>query len=117
MEQPPINALSDHDALTTLVETVKNLKDSQDRFHVEMKESFKDLKDNYASRLENIEKAQALADRVFVAKEAQDKINIALEGRIRKLENKLLYYLGGGGVIAVLIIACWQLLLAYFSKH
>ncbi len=112
-----INPQSDHDSLITLVETVKNIKEDQAKFHIEMKDSFKDLKDNYASRLENIEKAQSLADRVFVAKEAQDKINDGLLRRVAKLERAQVYYLGAGGVIGVLIVACWQLVLAYFSKH
>jgi len=86
-------AQTDHDSLITLVETVKNIKDNQDRFHIEMKQSFSDLKNNYADRLDK------------------------LENRVRKVENKLIYYLGGGAVIGILIVACWQLLLAYFSKH
>ena len=46
---------NDHDSLVTLVANVKNLADGQDIFHKEMKESFKDLKDNYAGRISCIE--------------------------------------------------------------
>lgn len=46
---------NDHDSLVTLVANVKNLADGQDTFHKEMKESFKDLKDNYAGRISCIE--------------------------------------------------------------
>lgn len=46
---------NDHDSLVTLVANVKNLADGQATFHKEMKESFKDLKDNYAGRISCIE--------------------------------------------------------------
>jgi hypothetical protein len=47
--------MSDHDAVITLVANVNSLKESQDTFHKEMKDSFKDLKDNYAGRISCIE--------------------------------------------------------------
>jgi hypothetical protein len=47
--------LTDHDILTTLSADFRNLKDSQDIFHKEMKESISDLKNNYASRLDLVE--------------------------------------------------------------
>ncbi|MFA5993374.1 MAG: hypothetical protein WC823_00270 [Parcubacteria group bacterium] len=49
------NCKTDHDAVVTLVAVVKNLKEGQDKFHVEMKDSFKDLKDNFAVTLANHE--------------------------------------------------------------
>ena len=55
-----IDGTSDHDVLNSLVATTTinfaNLKDSQDKFHLEMKESFADLKNNYAERLGDVEK-------------------------------------------------------------
>ena len=43
---------SDRDKLITLVANVRNLSDSQALFHKEMKESIKDLQNNYSSRLD-----------------------------------------------------------------
>jgi hypothetical protein len=40
-------------SVTTLVANVANLKESQDKFHLEMKESFKDLRDNYSGQINN----------------------------------------------------------------
>jgi hypothetical protein len=45
----------DHDSLVTLVANVKNLTESQSRFHQEVRESFKELKDNYSNRLDKVE--------------------------------------------------------------
>jgi hypothetical protein len=42
---------NDHDSLVTLVANVNSLKESQELFHKEMKESFRDLKDNYSGQL------------------------------------------------------------------
>jgi len=44
--------LNDHDVLVTLVANVANLKESQDIFHREIKESLADLKTNYSVRLD-----------------------------------------------------------------
>ena len=46
---------NDHDALVTLVANVGNLKEGQDKFYLEMKDAFKDLKDNFAAKLESHE--------------------------------------------------------------
>jgi alanyl-tRNA synthetase len=46
---------TDHDVLNTLVANVAFLKESQEKFHQEMKDSFKDLKDNYSSQINNHE--------------------------------------------------------------
>jgi hypothetical protein len=43
---------TDHDAIVTLVANLSNLKESQDKFHIEMKDSFRDLKDNYSGKIE-----------------------------------------------------------------
>ena len=40
-------------SVTTLVANVVNLKESQDKFHLEMKENFKDLRDNYSGQINN----------------------------------------------------------------
>lgn len=47
-----MNDSNDHDVLVTLVANVSNLKESQDNFHREMKESLADLKTNYSVRLD-----------------------------------------------------------------
>jgi uncharacterized protein YijF (DUF1287 family) len=55
-----MDGVSDHDTLNSLVTATTinfaNLKDSQAKFHEEMKQSFADLKDNYANRLTDVEK-------------------------------------------------------------
>ena len=52
----------DHDSIVTLVSDVKNIKEGQDKFHIdqekfrnEVKDNFADLKDNYADRMTKIE--------------------------------------------------------------
>lgn len=46
---------TDHDNLVTLIANVKTLTKSQENFHAEVKEAFRDLKDNYSSRIDKIE--------------------------------------------------------------
>jgi uncharacterized protein YeeX (DUF496 family) len=46
---------NDHDNLVTLIANFKSLKESQDRFHQEVKQNFMDLKDNYSGRIDNHE--------------------------------------------------------------
>ena len=77
---------SDHDKLTTLVETVSNMKESQDKFHIEMRDSLKDLKENYAERLNIVEKGLQSIDKVFIAKNEQDRRDAILSTRVAKLE-------------------------------
>ena len=48
--------MEDHNNLLTLMADVKNLSKSQADFHVEMKNNFQELKDNYANRLNDLEK-------------------------------------------------------------
>jgi len=43
---------NDHDVLVTLVANVGNLKESEDNFHRDMKESLDDLITNYSVRLD-----------------------------------------------------------------
>ena len=47
--------LCDHDAIITLIEAFKNLKDSQEKFHTEMKDTMLDLRNNYSSTLKDHE--------------------------------------------------------------
>jgi hypothetical protein len=54
-EPKAIDSMKDHDILTTLVANVDNLARSQESFHRDVKESFKELKDNYSSRLDKVE--------------------------------------------------------------
>ena len=46
-----MNESTDHDVLVTLVANVSNLKESQDIFHREMKDSIKELGNNYTLKL------------------------------------------------------------------
>ena len=84
----PINdtQITDHESILLLRQDVKALKESQDNFHVEMKESFKDLKDNYATRLDLVEKELSEAARVYVAKDEEDKKDAILGARVSALE-------------------------------
>lgn len=45
----------DHDNLVTLVADVRNLKEGQERFHLEMRNSIRDIKDNYTGKLNDHE--------------------------------------------------------------
>jgi len=90
---------TDHDILNTLVANVANMEKAQEKFHIEIKESLKDLKDNYATRLDLVEKGIANAEKVFLAKADQDKINEKLSARIAWLE-RIAY--GGLGIIAAI---------------
>lgn len=94
---PELLPQSDHDILNTLVANVANMKEGQDKFHQEMKDSFRDLKDNYANRLEMVEKGLSDAEKVFLAKADQDKRDAAFDRRLTWLE-RIAY--GGLGIIA-----------------
>ena len=50
MEQP-----NDHDNLITLIADVKSLTKSQAEFHIEMRNRFDDLQNNYSGRLDRNE--------------------------------------------------------------
>ena len=102
---------TDHDSLITLVETVKNLKDSQDAFHKEMKESFVDLKFNMADRLTKVEQGLSNTDKVFIAKNEQDRRDAMLNTRITKLENWQNKIIGGLillNILLGLLVAFWK---------
>ena len=47
--------VSDHDTLLTLVANVWNLKESQEKFHQEMRAAMEDLRNNYSWQLSNHE--------------------------------------------------------------
>ena len=51
------NTFEDHDAITTLVANFQNLKESQESFHCEVKQSFKDLKENYTEKIADNQKS------------------------------------------------------------
>lgn len=107
---------NDHDILTTLVADVKNMGKSQELFHAEVKDSFKELKENYNARVTFLEAGFAGIDKIYQAKVEQEKVNESLQKRVGKLERTQLYYLGAGAAMAVVIIAAWQLFLAYIGK-
>jgi len=50
-----IDTMKDHDVLVTLVANVENIKIGQEKFHIEMKDAFKDLKDNSVDRISKLE--------------------------------------------------------------
>jgi hypothetical protein len=77
---------SDHDILNTLVANMANMKESQEKFHLEMKESFSDLKYNLADRLSKVENGLTNTDKVFIAKAEQDRRDIEFNKRLVKLE-------------------------------
>lgn len=47
---------NDHDNIVTLMGDVKYLKESQEGFHIEMRKSMDDLKNNYKGQLDDHEK-------------------------------------------------------------
>ena len=95
---------NDHDSLVTLVETVKNLKDSQDKFHQDIKDSIGELKDNYATRLNIVEAELRNADKVYQAKADQDEINKNLAARMSTQENWRWYITGAIAIVAFALV-------------
>jgi hypothetical protein len=53
--ETPSPQYTDHEQILLIRQDIKNIKDGQDEFHVEMKASIKDLKDNYAVRLDTLD--------------------------------------------------------------
>lgn len=49
------NPMKDHDLIITLVANVDTLTKSQEKFHEEVRESFKGLADNYSGRINALE--------------------------------------------------------------
>ena len=74
-----MTAPNDHDILTTLVANLNNLEKSQTQFHKEVKEAFKELKDNYSDRIGALELNKA--DKVDA-----ETCHLDFEVRIRRLE-------------------------------
>ena len=97
-----INNATDHNNLITLIETVRNMKEGQDNFHLEMKESFKELKENYASRLNKVECAISDVDKIYIAKLEHDKIDANVETRLSRIEK--ICYMGLGALTALEVI-------------
>ena len=95
-EQLDLQNMSDHDLTTTLVANVKTLKESQDKFHCEMKESFRDLKNNYSDRINKLEDTKT-------DKEFMDKITADFESRIRIQEKFADNLLGKMSILTVFI--------------
>ena len=112
---PP--TVTDHEAILLLRQDVKALKDSQDIFHIDMKESFKDLKDNYANRLETLEKSQRDADNRFIVKEIQDKKNEDFGDNIESLQVWKSWTLGFGIGLTCLISLAGFLIWYIFTSH
>ena len=95
--------LTDHEAILLLRNDVKALKEGQDDFHMEVRQSLKDLKDNYATRLDVIEREQNATDKRFVAKEVQDKKNDLFSVDIEELQTWKSWTIGLGIGITSLI--------------
>jgi hypothetical protein len=47
--------ITDHEAILLLRQDVKAVKDGQDRFHIDMRDSINDLKNNYSGKLNDFE--------------------------------------------------------------
>lgn len=73
-------------SVITLIETVKNLKDSQNDFRLEVKQGFDELKNNWNARLSKVEEDLLNSDKVFAAKEVEDARDAKADARITKLE-------------------------------
>jgi hypothetical protein len=60
---------TDHESILLLRQDIKNLKESQDTFHRDMKISMDDLKNNYSGRLDAVEaRTKKLEDSSYVVK-------------------------------------------------
>lgn len=108
----PHLANSDHDLITALVVNVQNIKESQDRFHIDIKAQIDDLKNNFAGRLETVEAIQRSNPNLYPSKIEQNKFNDSLDSRISTLEtwqNRII-----GGLILFNIIL--GIVVAYLSS-
>ena len=66
--------VTDHDILTTLVANVQNMKESQDKFHQDMKDQFADLKNNYKQRLDKHDEIiEGLATKIELEDDIKDQ--------------------------------------------
>ena len=100
--------ITDHEAILLITQKV-------DTIHQEMKDGFANLQNNYASRLDNIEKAQEVAYRVFIAKEEQDKINkdnettfAVIEADTDSLKMWRSFIVGGLSLVGLIVaLACY----------
>ena len=86
--------LTDHEQLLLVRKDIQNLEKSQLEFHKEVRDSFKDLKDNYSSRLDCLEgKVSGLE---ATKQDFRDKI---------KLTNIYMKWIAVGvGIVAVAVI-------------
>ena len=102
----------DQKALVTLIETVKNLGKNQDDFRLEVKQGFDELKNNWNNRLAKVEDGLANTDKVFIAKNEQDRRDAMFNTRVSKLE--VFYQRIMGALIIINILL--SLLIAYWRK-
>ena len=51
MDEKEYNNITDHEAVLLISKDIKYIKESQENFHKEMRESFDELKNNYQGRL------------------------------------------------------------------
>jgi hypothetical protein len=81
---------SDHDSLVTLIESVKNIKDWQDKFHSEMKVTMDELKNNYTGKL------HAHEQRIFRLETSKTKQTVLLSvgiGILSILSSLMIYHM------------------------
>lgn len=104
-------------ALGKLQESVKNLGERELEHHNTVLSELKDIKENINPRLTVLEQSSfsksdfvQFNNRFVISQDTQDK-------RLKKLEDRFIYYLGGAAVLVVLGIGAWQLLLTYLAKH
>ena len=99
---------TDHESILLLTKAVDNLSKRLDEKLGELKMDIRELRDNYANRLSNAEKALINIERVKVAKEEQDEINKCFVDDINRLK---LWRSGLAGATGVIIpVLCWLVL-------
>ena len=91
------------ESVITLIANVKNLGDSQKELRLEVKQGFDELKNNWNFRLLKVEEGVNNADKVFAAKEVEDKRDARADVRITKLENWQQRIIGGLTLINILL--------------
>jgi uncharacterized protein YpuA (DUF1002 family) len=113
----PDQLTEDQRTLVTLAETVKNLGKNQDDFRQEMKDSIEDLKNNYSGRLQRVEESQNNANKVFIAKTEQDKINTDLYKQANSLKQWRSYITGAIAILAIIVLPIMAWLAVSVVNH
>ena len=102
--------ITDHEAQLLLTQKV-------DTMYREMKEGFANLQNNYATRMDTLEAAQNQADKVFMAKDIQDKKNDLFTSEIEVLQSWKSWTVGFGIGLTCLISLAGLLVAYIFTSH